>query len=106
MAVFIASGQLGIHDPRFARWPREAFTAYYEIYLSGGERDERRAIRETFNGREADYTGHEVVFYVNRDYDIEKMRTNVSGLLSDDMEVTVIRSSKRQWDWKKNQKKS
>lgn len=37
---------------------------YYEIIMSGGEREERRAIRETFNGREADYTGHEVIFYV------------------------------------------
>ena len=78
--------------------------AYYEITLNGGERHERRNIRETFNGREADYTGHEVVFYVNRNYDIATMRQNVSGLLSDDMEVTVKRSSKKLWDWQKNQK--
>lgn len=76
---------------------------YYEIILSGGEREERRAIRETLNGREADYTGHEVVFYVHRDYEIERMRQNVSGLVSEDMEVTVKRSSKRRWDWKKYQ---
>lgn len=76
---------------------------YYEIILSGGERQERKAIRETFSGREADYTGHEVVFYVHRDYEIAKMRQNVSGLASDDMEVTVKRSSKRRWDWKKYQ---
>ncbi len=76
---------------------------YYEIILSGGEREERRAIRETFNGRAADYTGHEVVFYVHRDYDIERMRQNVSGLVSEGMEVTVRRSSKRRWDWKKYQ---
>ena len=76
---------------------------YYEIILSGGEREERKVIRETFNGREADYTGHEVVFYVQRDYDIERMSQNVSGLASDEMDVTVKRSSKRQWDWKKHQ---
>lgn len=79
---------------------------YYEISLHGGEREERKTIRETFNGREADYTGHEVVFYVQRDYGIERMRQNVSGLVSDDMEVTVKRSSKRQREWKKNQKRS
>lgn len=78
---------------------------YYEISLHGGEQEERKAIRETFSGREADYTGHEVVFYAQRDYGIEKMRQNVSDLVSDDMEATVKRSSKRQWEWKKNQKR-
>jgi hypothetical protein len=77
---------------------------YYEVILSGGEREERKAIRETFDGREADYTGHEVVFYVQRDYEIARMRQHVSDLVSDDMEVTVKRSSKRRWDWKKYQK--
>jgi hypothetical protein len=76
---------------------------YYSISLFGGSREDRKAVRETFDGRESDYTGHEVVFYVQRPYDIEKMRANLQSVVPEGIETTVKRIRRKEFEWRRHQ---
>ena len=76
---------------------------YYSISLFGGSREHRKAVRETFGGRESDYTGHEVVFHVERNDDIAKMRANLEGVVPDGIDITVKKIGKMEFEWRKHQ---
>ena len=75
--------------------------AYYSVSMHGGEREERKAVRELFGGRPNDYTGHEGTFYMERGYDIRQLRANLSGVTPEGVEVTVKRISEREYNWRK-----
>jgi hypothetical protein len=78
---------------------------YYSISLHGGSREERKGVRETFGGRESDYTGHDVVFYVERNYNIAKMRMNLEGVVPEGIDFTVKRIGKKEFEWRRHQKR-
>ena len=72
---------------------------YYSVRVAGGDKCDAiaRELKETFRGKDADFTGHPF-FYVNNHSRIDEFRSKVAGLADDDCEITIARISKSQYD--------
>lgn len=79
---------------------------FYSVHISGGDDKDGagRDMREMFNGTDADYTGCPNYFYVQRNYDLNKLRSNIDSALDGEYEVTVKKISREEFFWRRRGK--
>ncbi|SFI05545.1 hypothetical protein [Methylobacterium brachiatum] len=79
---------------------------YYSVRITGGDACDQEAlnVKNTFNGRDTDYTGSVNFFYVQRNYSRDQLEENIKNMVSNDCDLEVKKILKREYEWKKNQK--
>jgi hypothetical protein len=77
---------------------------YYAIRVSGPNNEaDGDTIKETFRGREADYTGSRNYVLVRHHLRSDELKARVEGMLSDGSTISLKRVPKKTYEWRSYQ---